>query len=91
MTMEVFGGGQLGAEVETIKQTARGRLDAGNFFCSRHPLFSQHSLLFPSYYLPTYTHTSQVLETVSYYFAAVLTKSLTLEKKLEKEDKATSR
>lgn len=31
MTMEVFGGGQLGAEVETIKQTARGRLDAGNF------------------------------------------------------------
>ena len=31
LTMEVFGGGQLGAEVETIKQTARGRLDAGNF------------------------------------------------------------
>ena len=31
ITMEVFGGGQLGAEVETIKQTARGRLDIGNF------------------------------------------------------------
>lgn len=31
LTMEVFGGGQLGAEVETIKQTARGRLDVGNF------------------------------------------------------------
>lgn len=31
ITMEVFGGGQLGAEVETIKQTARGRLDVGNF------------------------------------------------------------
>lgn len=31
LTMEIFGGGQLGAEVETIKQTARGRLDVGGF------------------------------------------------------------
>ena len=31
MTMEIFAGSQLGAEVETIKQTARGRLDVGSF------------------------------------------------------------
>lgn len=31
LIMEVFGGGQLGAETETIRQVARGRLDAGNF------------------------------------------------------------
>ena len=31
VTMQVFGGGQLGAETETIKQVTRGRLDAGNF------------------------------------------------------------
>jgi TRAP-type C4-dicarboxylate transport system substrate-binding protein len=31
LSMEVFGGGQLGAETETIRQVARGRLDAGNF------------------------------------------------------------
>lgn len=31
MSMEVFAGSQLGAEVETIKQVARGRIDVGNF------------------------------------------------------------
>ncbi|MFD2740616.1 TRAP transporter substrate-binding protein DctP [Sulfitobacter aestuarii] len=31
MTMEVFAANQLGAETDTIKQTARGRLDAGIF------------------------------------------------------------
>lgn len=31
MTMEVFPASQLGAETDTIKQVARGRLDAGNF------------------------------------------------------------
>ena len=31
MTIEVFPASQLGAETETIKQTARGRLDAGIF------------------------------------------------------------
>ncbi len=31
MTMEVFPSNQLGAETETIKQTARGRLDVGVF------------------------------------------------------------
>ena len=31
LKMEVFGGGQLGAETETIKQVTSGRLDAGNF------------------------------------------------------------
>lgn len=31
MTMEVFPANQLGTEIETIKQTARGRLDIGTF------------------------------------------------------------